>query len=128
MGFDSLVRSGVALANTLTTSLQTTVEHSAWTASDGRGAPVFASSVSRPALVEYKQKAVRTSTGETVLSTSKVTILGPVEETSATGREGPIDPRDKIVLSDGTTGPIVAVNGLLDPLTNQPYMYEVYIG
>jgi hypothetical protein len=128
MGFDSLVRSLVGLADEMTESLQATVQHYMWISTTGTGAPIFAAPIIRKAIVEHKQSAVRTPTGETVLSRAKVTLLGPIEANTAVGREGPVDPRDKLILPDGTSGPIIAVNGLIDPTTLAPYMYEVYLG
>jgi hypothetical protein len=57
-----------------------------------------------------------------------ITIIGPVTANGAPNRDEPVDPRDKFVLPDGTSGPIVDVNGLLDPSTGRPYLYEVALG
>lgn len=44
-------------------------------------------------------------------------------------REYPIDPRDVIILPDGTTGPIVNITGPpVDPGTNYVYFHEVWLG
>jgi len=127
-GFADIVRSGVAIAQTLTQSLQVEVEHFPWVDSDSHGAPVFGYSLKRSAIVEYKQSAVRNVQGETVLSRAKITILYPLTPNGATGRREPIDSRDRLVLPDGTSGPIVAVNNLVDPATRRPYMYDIYLG
>jgi hypothetical protein len=39
-----------------------------------------------------------------------------------------LDVRDKIVLPDGLTGPIIKVNGVVDPDTDEIYALEVMLG
>jgi len=126
--YAAIVRAAVVTANTMTESLQVPVQHAAWTSSDGLGAPVYATRVVRQAIVENKQQQVRTTTGETVLARAKITFLAPITGNGADGRREPFDPRDEIVLPDGTSGPILAINGIADPATNYPYLFEVYLG
>lgn len=128
MGLADVVRAGVAIAASTTKSLQVEIQHWPWIGADVTNMPLFGTPIARSALVEQKQKLLRASTGENVLATTKVTLLDPVKADGATGRREPVDPRDKIVLPDGTEGPIVAVEGLVDPGTNLPYLLEVYLG
>lgn len=129
MGFQDLIRDMIAVADSVTKSLQAPVQHWAWISSgSGANKVVYDASVERMALVEHKQSLRRTTTGEVVLARTKVTFLEPVEPNGAVGRREPIDPRDKIILPDGSTAPIVDVAGLVDPGTNLPYLYEVYLG
>jgi hypothetical protein len=129
MALDSLVRSGIALAKSITASLQAEVEHTPWVGNDdygtnsGAGTPTM-----RPALVEMRQRLRRDATGKEVMQRATVTFLGPVPPNGATGRREPIDPRDRIVLPDGTTGPILDVSGLADPSTSGHYMLTVALG
>ena len=127
-GFADIIRSGVALADSLTTTLQPTVLHAAWTGNDGTGGYTYASAVKRPALVERKQKMVRKASGEEVLSTHAVYFLRPIKNNGATGRQEPIDPRDRITLPDGTTSNILTVSSFIDKDSGAGYFHEVYLG
>jgi len=128
MGFDDLVRNGIALANTLTSTLQVLVTHEAWTGQDGYGKPTFAAAISRTAIVEHKQRWIRNRDATIMAVLPSVTFLGPIADNGAANRAEPIDPRDRITLPDGTTGPIQDVKFIMDPATNRPYMYEVALG
>lgn len=128
MALDDLVRNGIATANRLTDSLQASVQLYAWTADDGLGGATYASPVTLKALVETKQRILRTNDGQEVLVAHTVTILQPVAANGAAGRREPIDNRDKIVLSNGATGQILAVDGFTDPDTSASYFYQVYLG
>lgn len=128
MGLADIVRSGVAVANTLTAGLQVTVSHYAWTGHDVYGAPTFAAAVSRSALVDMTRKLRRMPDGQESVAHAVITIVGPITANGGSNRQEPIDPRDKFTLPDGSTGPILDIKGLLDPSTNKPFMYEVVIG
>ena len=127
-GFADIIRQGVALADELTQDLQPSVEHEAWTGNDGTGGYTYDFAVSRPALVERKQKLVRKATGEQVLSTHVVTFLRPIEDNGATGRQEPLDPRDRITLADGTKSNILSIESFVDKDTDAGYFHEVYLG
>lgn len=128
MSLDAIVRAGLATAKKITADLQVDVTHAAWTGVDGYALPTFASAITRKAIVERRQRIIRTTSGETVMSRATVLFLEPIKKNGASGRTEPIDPRDVITLPDGTTGPIVDVNGLMDPTTDRPYYAEVFIG
>jgi hypothetical protein len=127
-GFADLVRSGIALANSLTSTLQVEVTHEAWTGQDGYGKPTYAAPIKRTAIVEQKQRWIRNRDSSVMAVMPKVTILGPITDNGAANRRDPIDMRDIITLPDGTTGPIQDVEFIMDPETNRPYMYEVTLG
>jgi len=118
MGLDAVIRAGLAVAKTVTVDLRDTVTHEAWASVDGFGTPTYAASVSRTALVERRQKLLRTHTGEEVLSTHRVLFVEPLS----------LDLRDRLTLSDGTTGRILAAEGVMDPSTDVPYALEVWMG
>jgi hypothetical protein len=128
MGLQDLIRSGVATANGITEELQVAVTHEPWVGKDQYGGPVFGTPVSRQALVEMKQRLRRSYTGQEVMQMAAVTFLVPVEPNGAAGRREPIDPRDRITLPDGTTGPILDAAGLADPDTANPYFQVVALG
>jgi len=118
----------VALANKITDPLQVTVQHHPWVSDNTAGEPQFGDPVARRALVERKRRLIRTEERRELIMVTLVTFIGPVTANGSPNRDEPIDPRDKVVLPDGTTGPILDVQGLLDPLTSRPYLYEVALG
>ena len=154
MGLDTVLRNGVSLANSLTVLLQDAVTHEAAIDIDGYGMTQYAPAVSRQAIVEMKQMLRRLSNGTEVLQRATVTFLYPIDgyefeeppfvigggggevggpgviggDGSQFARRDPIDPRDRLVLPDGTTGPILDVSGLCDPSTSAPFFLTVVLG
>jgi len=128
MSLDTIVRSAVSIANSVTSDLQCDVTLEAWTGSSVHGAPTYATAVTIPAIVEMKNRLVKAVNGELVMSKARVTFVRPVTANGATGRREPIDPRDRITLPDSETGPILDVDGLFDSSTNAPYMLSVFLG
>lgn len=121
MGLGGLVRKAVALADVLTggaDGLQATVSHYAWLSQDETGKPTYRTAVARTALVTYETRQVRLL-GGTVVQT-RATILFP--------RPVVIDERDKILLPDGTTGPIyMRADGVADVSTGKGFYSEVML-
>jgi hypothetical protein len=145
MGYDLTIRAGVKLADKIFDSLQPYVMYSAWWSDDGYGKPMYLPSVKMKALVDMTARRRRTSAGQEVSVKAEVTILRPLPivggavfqyptfemgtfETGSGARENPIDPRDVIILPDGTTGPIVEIKGFVDRGTNHPFFSEVWLG
>jgi hypothetical protein len=130
MGLADIVRNGVALANRLTADLQAEVTHEAWTGQDDTGAPTYASAKTRTAIVERRQRLRRSPSGQELMSRHVVAFLAPIAANGAADRQEPIDPRDRITLPDGSTGPIIDVVSTVDSesATGHGYMYEVYLG
>jgi len=117
VGLADVVRAAVAVADSITASLQSTVQHYPWVR-DGSNGRVWGSATPRAAVVDLSPKLIRTSDGSVVQR--RAVVIFP--------RAVSVDPRDKIVLPDGTTGPIVDVSGAADPSTGRPYAPEVSIG
>lgn len=121
------VRSAVKIADGITKPLQPTVKYyKAVVDTTGYGAYTHPSFVSLPAIVEWKQQQVRTREGILSTSRSKVMFLDLPKLFSVTG--GNIGDHDKIVLPDGTTGPILALDGFMDAGNGQAIPTTVYIG
>lgn len=122
MGLADIVRSGVAIADSLTATLQVTVNHYVFSEAsvDGYGKITWASPHGRKAIVEAKRRLVRTPDGHDVLSSHVVTLPRQVD----------VDPRDKITFADGTTGPILAVEGVQDAgySNGKRYLTQVWLG
>lgn len=127
-GLADVVRAGVAAAHTITQTLQVDVSLARYTGQDAMGAVAYAAAADYPALVEYKVRLHTTASGKIVQTRAKVTFLTVIPPNGAANRTEPIDSRDRIVLPDGTTGPIVDVEGLVNPVTERPYLVECWIG
>lgn len=128
MGFADLIRSGVALANTLTGDLQASVTHHAWIAQTGFGEDTFADPVTRPALVDRTVTERYTQSGRLVQTLATLTFLEPIPANGAAGRTEPVDPRDRFVLDDGTTAPVVEVKAFEDAGTQTPFVNVITLG
>lgn len=132
MAFDALIRSAIATADSVLESLQADVVHHAWIA-DGTtyGDPQYATpAITRSAIIEQKQRMRRMADGREILQLAVITFPRPIAANGAANRREPIDPRDKLVLPNGFTGPIADVSsiGPIDPTTGSPYGLEVIIG
>lgn len=128
MGLDSVVRSAVALANRVTTSLQGTVQIFRWNGqSQNGGTPTYeATALSVKAIIEPNKVWTKDPKGGAMFLTSRIAILQPIAPLGATGRSEPLDQRDKVVLPDGTTCPIFGIDGgVTDPTTSRPYFFMV---
>lgn len=128
MGLDSVVRAGIRIADKVTKTLQADVTLEAWTGTGRGGVSTFAAAVAIPALVEIKQRLIRDTKGNLVMSRANVTFTKPIVPNGATGRREPVDPRDKITLPDEETGLILDVEGMTDPSTSAPYMLQIFLG
>lgn len=118
MGLASIIRSAVATADAVTKDLQPEVLHKEWVSQTDAGVHTYKSSVKRRALVDMKQRQVRTLEGQLVTSHAYIAFLTPVS----------IGRNDAIILPDGTTGPIINTTGFVDPATGRGYVTEVYLG
>lgn len=130
MGLQDVIRSAVRVADVVTKELQVTVAHHAWTSADATGLPTYASPVNRKAIVESRSRLMRDNAGQEIVASHRVIFLGTPAANGAANRREPIDPRDKLVLPDGTTGQIVAVNGFPDSGTSsgaRNFTYEVWL-
>ena len=118
MSLATILSGGISVANTITDSLQATITHAAFSSDDGYGKPTYATGVSRTAIVERRQKYIRTMAGDEKLSLAKLTFPYPVT----------INERDKITLPDSTVMPILRIDGVVDPTTNAEFMVELELG
>lgn len=128
MSLARALRSAVAVAHKVTGSLQVEVTLDPWVGTDEYGKPTFGLQKCVSAIVERRQRMVRTATGEEVLSTCRLTILEPSRDTaiaSSLERQQFLDTRDTVTLPDGTTSPILAIEGVIDPSTDRPYAWQV---
>lgn len=130
MGLDTVIRKVVAVAHRVTAALRADVTHQRWTGTiDAYAQPTY-SSVTLSAIVERKQRLVRTFDGQERMSIGKLTFTEPLTAyaSSVTARHNPIDERDLFTLPDGIVSTVLRVDGLVDPSTEAPYMLEVWLG
>lgn len=128
MSYASLVQNAIATARAITLDLHVDVQWKAWTGQNTKGKPDYADPVTLKALVEKKQKLVKTLDGQMKMSVAYIAILQEVTPNGATGRTEPIDLQDKFILPDGTSGTILSVSGFFDGGTGVPFYSEVYLG
>jgi len=114
----STVAKYVKLADKLTKGLQPIVAHRKWLSQQITGEATYGSKVNRRAIVELRVEKVRNFEGQEVDSRAYVAFIGNVA----------INPKDEIVLADGTTGPILRVVGLEDADSGGTLTTEVWLG
>jgi hypothetical protein len=116
----SILSSVVKIADKVTVGLkfQATVTHWSFVSDAGKGDPVE-KKFKRKAVVEKKQKLVRTFAGEMAASSTTVTLLKPgvlIKES------------DRIFLPDGTGGQVIGAGGFVDGSSGQQAYVEAYLG
>lgn len=124
-----ILRSGIKIAHNLTKGVQGEIQHYAWTGQDGYGKPTYPiSPVSLLCVIDRTNKVI-TVNGQLVTISATLTFVGDVAPNGATGRREPIDPRDKIILPDGFTAPIIDTPGsVTDPVTGRGFIQSVMLG
>jgi hypothetical protein len=144
MSLNSIIRNAVAVANKVTTTLQGEVQHAAWIRQDPMGTAVYGRrfagvdiyggptadgvATTRKAVIELKQR-IREIQGRQIVTFAHLTFVGPIAANAVTTfRKEPVDPRDVIILPDGTTGPIVDTAGVWDAEAGQWFAVEVWLG
>lgn len=132
MSLLDILRSAVKIVDDVTQPIQAEVSFRHYTSSDSYGQKFYTPDVSLPpailhAIVDWKQKQVRTLEGVLSVSRASVTFVDVAEVSAATNGEG-IDDNDIIILPDGTTGPILDMAGFIDAGTGQPLATEVFLG
>lgn len=117
----TLLSKAVAIADkvTLALGMQAKVTHKLFTGDGGVGDAAYTSKT-RTAVVEQKLRQVRSFSGELVTSTATVTFVHP----TPMGVEG--GAHDKIILPDGSGGPVVGTGGPVD--ASGQLIVEAYLG
>jgi hypothetical protein len=121
MGLADIIRSGIAVADGITKSLQADVQHYSFAEAtvDDSGKITWGTPYRRSCLVEHAKTHTRTKDGREVLSDTQLTFPYPLT----------VHPQDRFVLPDGTgDGPPNRVAGIVDPATNKIYMVQIWIG
>jgi hypothetical protein len=127
MSLLDILRGGVEIANQQTKSLQAKVKFEKYVSSGGSGEAIYKSAVYLDAIVEWKQKQVRTMGGTLDVSRASVLFIDIAQLLKATNKEG-VDDNDRITLPGGETGPILDMSGFIDAGTKIPIATEVFLG
>lgn len=112
---------GINIADALLAGVQGTVQYEAYTSGDGDGDEDYASPVGVQCVIDQTRRQVSTASGR--LLTTVATLTFP--------RGGlNINPKDRITLPDGTTGPLIleSPGAVFDPVTGRGFITEVKIG
>jgi hypothetical protein len=115
-------------------NLQTSFTFRRYSSSDGYGAESYGTSTTLMAVLEFKQRSVRTATGEMAQSTATLTLVDPAAVIAATpavtggGKLGWVFTKDEITLPNGTKPPILNVGGFVDGGGGNLIPTEVYLG
>lgn len=137
LNLQRLIANGIKTADKFTSGpkgVQVELPYRAWVGQDDWGKPTYDPPADEDpatifAIVEQKlESKLDMGTGKVIETKAKLTILKPVPANGAEGRIEPIDPRDLILLPDGSSGPIYRPQGLTNPGTGLPFMLEVWIG
>jgi hypothetical protein len=132
MALNDIIAKGVAVVHKVVKPLEVPILHAAYIQQNVFGSQThntpFGEPVSRVAILEQKQRFRQLSNGQMVLTYAHLIFTEPFAGHGAPGRKEPVDPRDKFILPDGTTGPVVDTDGLFNPATNSPYFLEVWLG
>jgi len=100
-----------------------------WTGYDSSGDETFATAETYSVFVELGAGHVWDEMNQTQIPTiAKVIVLEPLTDNGADDRTEPLDPRDKITLPGGASGPIAKFAGVVDGSTGSPYMFEIWVG
>lgn len=132
MGYEDILRD--AISGILSPEFETmklNIQHHQWIGDDGEGTDLFADPVTRRGLVDLTKRERNTSNGVTVMTFATITWLDhwtPASANPGKVRENPIDPRDRFVLPDGGTAPIVQTGGFADSLTAKPFVNDTILG
>lgn len=121
MGLQDIVRGAVAVADSVTSTLQAPVKHyvrSEATVDDSGMVVTWGLPHVRLAIVEHARVQMRDKEGRDVVSNSQIFFPRPVE----------VDPLDRFELPDGTSGsPITRAGTIVNPSTGRGYYKEVMI-
>lgn len=128
-----LLRSGIATADGLTKGVQGVITLEQCTGQDGKGKRTYATGIPVHAVIDLTRKQRTTGAGLVITVIAALTIMETVPANGTAiatqPRQEPIDPRDRITLPDGRTGPIVSVPGaVLDPGTGYGLIQSIEIG
>jgi len=126
--FSKFVRLGVKLADQFTSDGQSVITHEAWIGQDKFGKATYAAPTHPRCVIDSRQRIIVTTGGQNLTVMATLTFTSPVEPNGTPGRREPIDPRDRITLPNGFTGPIIDASAPIDPKTGMGYIQQIMLG
>lgn len=126
--FSNFIRLGAKLADQFTRDGQSEVTHEAWIGQDKFGKETYAAPVTLRGAIDSRQRLIVTTGGKTITIMSTITFTQAIAPNGAAGRREPIDPRDRITLPNGFSGPIIDTGAPIDPKTGMGYIQQVMLG
>lgn len=129
MNLPGILKNAVKTAHKITKSAHSPVTVYPWLSQDGAGDATYAAGESFIGVVDQKRSLRKLPDGKTITIEASILFTVPLPVRSIAGRKDPIDPKDKIVLQDGYSGPILNVNNsVVNPETGYGYTTEVWLG
>lgn len=129
MSLLDVVRSAVAIADSVVKPLEPTVQFERCTSSGtgGYGARVFAEGlVPLRAIVEWKQRQVPMADGKLAVSTTSVLFLDVTAIMAATKNLG-VTVKDRVTIPNGEVRNVLSTGGFIDAGTGVPVATEAYL-
>lgn len=131
MALADVLRKQVANLSKIVDSFKGNVSFYAWIGQNGAGTDEYAAVVTVRAVISMKKEQRYTASSGLVMTHATLTVLDGIADTTAnTGqvREQPVDPRDKFILPDGSTAPVVDSGGPMDPSTSRGFINKITLG
>lgn len=130
MGLDAVLAKAIGIADKITKPVQSTIQWYAWLSQDIRGKATYETTPTPlKGVVDLRRKLRHQGDGKLITVVASITIMQVVPPNGAADRHEPIDPRDKLILPDGTTGPILGVPGAVwYDAAGRPFLNEIYLG
>lgn len=126
-----ILEKGIKIADGLIPGLKAICTLKQFTGSDANGDLTYADPITFKAIVDYTNK-VTIRAAQMVSISATLTILETIPFNNTLTdppRKNPIDPRDEIILPDGSTGPIISAPGSVhNPRTGTGFIQVVEIG
>ncbi len=117
MGFDALIRKGVAIADRATASIQAKVTVEAYTGVDDNSQPQYGTGVVVDGIVEDVSIVIKRAGGEDAVAVAKMLVP----------RSLAINVLDRVTMPDGRITYVIATKGPTDPKTSKPYLRDVWL-
>lgn len=129
MNLAQILAAGVAEIDRQTKSAQPQVQWFAWTGDDPYGSSTYTDRGFIEAIVDLTSEDRTSPSGQVLRTGARIVIPRPLDPVGGLPeRNEPIDMRDVFILPDGTSGPIVEINGFVNKETNSPYFADIWLG
>lgn len=127
----NILKKGVKLVDKFTPGVQTTITLEQWTGQSATGKKTYTPPIKLSAIVDRRNKTINLG-GQLVTTNGEIVILKPVKPNPTVTnppRKNPIDPNDRITLSDGTIIKILSTPGSIEnPETKQGLTIRIIMG